>query len=373
MTGINGHSAPKQIHRRFNPGVYAPIPTFFNPDAEESLDIPTFKRHLVHLARAEILPVLCGSMGEAIHLLHPERSLLIKSAREALDEAGLEEIPIIAGTGAGSLKETLLLSEEAAKAGADAVIVIASGYFAGAIKDDPKALYEFFHQIAERSPLPLFVYNYPGASGGIDLDSDLITSIAKHPNVIGCKLTCGNVGKLTRIASVVSSQSFLSSHPRSPKQNPHASTVTVVADQFLVFGGFTDFLTPSIFADAHGAITGLANVAPYACAKLFRLSVELNAVASSSSSSSSKPPTKDLLRTTLNLQGLVAQSDRTLALGGISGTKYVLQKMHGYGGNPRLPLPAIDPKKGEELLRNEWVVGLVGEEARAEKEAKSGA
>jgi 4-hydroxy-2-oxoglutarate aldolase len=393
MTGINGHSAPKQIHRRFNPGVYAPIPTFFNPDAEESLDIPTFKRHVVHLARADILPVLCGSMGEAIHLLHPERSLLIKSAREALDEAGLEEIPIIAGTGAGSLKETLLLSEEAAKAGADAVIVIASGYFAGAIKDDPKALYEFFHQIAERSPLPLFVYNCesyflvvffdevsyicfrtidPGASGGIDLDSDLITSIAKHPNVIGCKLTCGNVGKLTRIASVVSSQSFLSSHPRSPKQNPQ-SAVTVVADQFLVFGGFTDFLTPSIFADAHGAITGLANVAPYACAKLFRLSMELNAVASSSSSSSSKPPTKDLLRTTLNLQGLVAQSDRTLALGGISGTKYVLQKMHGYGGNPRLPLPAIDPKKGEELLRNEWVVGLVGEEARAEKEVKSGA
>ena len=72
-------------------------------------------------------------MGEAIHLSHAERKTLIRTARIALDEAGYTDVPIIAGTGAGSTRETIELCHEAAEAGADYVIVIASGYFAGAL------------------------------------------------------------------------------------------------------------------------------------------------------------------------------------------------------------------------------------------------
>ena len=43
-------------------------------------------------------PVVCGSMGEAFHLSHDERIVLFKAAREALDQAGLTETVIIAGT-----------------------------------------------------------------------------------------------------------------------------------------------------------------------------------------------------------------------------------------------------------------------------------
>jgi len=243
-----------------------------------------------------------------------------------------------------------------AGAGADAVIVIASGYFAGVLANNQKALYDFWYEIAEKSPVPVFVYNYPGASGGIDLDSDLISSLAQHPNIIGCKFTCGNVGKITRIASVVASSSFISSHPKSKPE---------ITDRFLVLGGFTDFVTPSIFADAHGAITGLANVAPYACVRLFELSMKLKAKASSSSSD--KDSDINLLRETLNLQGIIAQADRVLAVGSINGTKYVVKKIHGYGGAPRLPLPPITEKKGDELWNNEWVKALLEEEAKAMK------
>jgi L-threo-3-deoxy-hexylosonate aldolase len=157
INGINGtQSAPK---RRITPGIYAPIPTFFRSDADESLDIPSVQKQVVHLARAGVPPLLSGSMGEAHHLLHSERTQLISAARSALDEAGLESTPIIAGTGAGSLKETLVLTKEAADAGADAVIVIASGYFAGVLANDKKALYDFWHEIAEKSPVPVFIYN----------------------------------------------------------------------------------------------------------------------------------------------------------------------------------------------------------------------
>ena len=64
-------------------------------------------------------------------------------------------------------------------------------------------------------------------------------------------IRCGNVGKLTRICATVSESAFASAHPR---KNPHAP--------FLVLGGFTDFILTSAFVNGHGAITGLANVAP---------------------------------------------------------------------------------------------------------------
>lgn len=54
--------------------------------------------HTVRLAQARMNPVICGSMGEAHHLTNEERTTLIKAARKGLDEAGLTDATIIAGT-----------------------------------------------------------------------------------------------------------------------------------------------------------------------------------------------------------------------------------------------------------------------------------
>ena len=101
--------------------------------------------------------VLCGSMGEAHHLEPSERVLLIRTARQALDAAGLGHVPIIAGTGGGSTRETIRLTRQAADAGADYCLVIASGYFAGAL--DYPALKAFFVEVADTSPIPVMIYN----------------------------------------------------------------------------------------------------------------------------------------------------------------------------------------------------------------------
>jgi 4-hydroxy-2-oxoglutarate aldolase len=79
--------------------------------------------------------------------------------------------------------------------------------------------------------------------------------------IVGCILTtytrrfllssCGNVGKLTRIANAVAQPDFYSLYPR---KNPEAP--------FLVLGGFADFILPSTYSPGHGAIVGLGNVAP---------------------------------------------------------------------------------------------------------------
>lgn len=120
-------------------------------------DIPSFESHVVRVAAAGISPLLSGSMGEAIHLSHAERVRLIHAARKALDNAGFSHVPIIVGTGAGSTRETIDLTNEAAAAGADYAIVIASGYFAGALTIP--ALKAFFVEVSQKSPIPVIIYN----------------------------------------------------------------------------------------------------------------------------------------------------------------------------------------------------------------------
>ncbi|KZP19505.1 aldolase [Athelia psychrophila] len=342
VNGLNGASLNGASHsttsRPLTSGIFAPIPSFFLADSED-LDIPTFETHIVRLANAGVPPLIAGSMGEGIHLSHQERITLIKAGRKALDAAGYTKIPIIAGTGAGSTRETINLTQEAADAGADYAIVIASGYFAGALTR--AALKAFWVEVSAKSPIPVIIYNFPGASSGIDLDSDIITELAEEcPNLAGVKLTCGNVGKLTRIASVVSQPSFAKLCPR---KNPDAP--------FLVLGGFADFILTSSYVNGNGAIIGLANVAPHATAKLFNLSLQTHG-------------NESLLPEAQRLQGIIAQGDFTIAKTSIAGTKALMQKLYGYGGLPRKPLPPTDPKVLEALWAHPHVKALV----EAEKE-----
>ncbi|KAM0787795.1 hypothetical protein ACM66B_003849 [Microbotryomycetes sp. NB124-2] len=305
---LNGHTAtPAPIE----PGVYAPVNTFFDPETED-LDIETFKRHALYIAQSGVGLVVGGSMGEAHHLTRQERKQLLVAARKVLDDNSLT-VQLIAGTGGNSTRETIELTKDAAEAGADSAMVITPGYFAGALS--PKALKTFFVDVAKASPIPVIIYNYPGASSGIDLNSDLIAEIAKAaPNVKGVKLTCGSVGKLSRVVSL--------------------------RDDFTVLGGFVDFLAPSVILGSAGCITGLANVAPKSCRKLYELAY-----------SGFKGNAADLAAAA-RLQELVSAGDWTMQKGGINGTKDVLQRLHGYGGKPRRPILSYEEegKDGQRLL-----------------------
>ena len=122
-------------------------------------DLESFKKHLLYVVQAGVGPVIAGSNGEAIHLSHEERTTLIHTARQTLDSAGLTDVPIIAGTGGGSTRETVLLTAQAAQAGADYALVITSGYFAGALVNNKAALKAFYKRVATESPIPILLYN----------------------------------------------------------------------------------------------------------------------------------------------------------------------------------------------------------------------
>ncbi|KZT51245.1 aldolase [Calocera cornea HHB12733] len=359
LDGLTGTKTPRPPQ----PGVWAPMPTFFLPDTEElgeprmctvllryvltwKTNIPTFRRHMVSMAEKKMGIVVGGSMGEAHHCTPAERILLVQEARQALDAADMTDVPILAGTGMGSTKATIELTREAVNAGADAALVIASGYYAGAIAGDRKALKKFWMDVCEKSPIPVMIYNYPGASGGINLDSDVIEEIGREaPNSCGVKLTCGDVGKLTRICATVAVPSFAQLHPRDT-QTP-----------FLVLGGFADFLVPSVFARGHGAIMGLGNISPRVLVRCWELAQE-----------ALRDPTA--LEAAQQLQDLAARGDRTIALAGISGTKELLNRLYGYGGAPRRPLLPLSATEGQELWDHENVRALLNVEMELEAEAQ---
>lgn len=290
------------------PGVYVPTVAFFEAFTED-LDLETVAQHAVRLAKAGVAGITTqGSNGEAVHLTHQERRSVTKTTRKALDDAGYQSTPIIVGCGAQSTRETVELCREALTSGGDYALILPPSYYKSMHRSD--TVMEFFQDVADASPVPILIYNYPAAVGGIDLDSDMIAQLSKHPNIVGCKLTCGNTGKLGRIASAVDATNPWDAH-----------------SGFMAMGGSADFIIPTLAVGGSGVICGLGNIAPKACVKLVNLY------------------TAGKMKEAKKLQAVVARGDWAAISGGIVGTKSVLESYFGYGGLARRPLPR--PAKDE--------------------------
>ncbi|KAH9879279.1 hypothetical protein J1614_002718 [Plenodomus biglobosus] len=301
-------SADVGLRRALVPGIYVPTVAFFDP-ASDDVDTETVASHAVRLAKAGVAGITTqGSNGEAVHLSHKERDLITSTTRKALDDAGFGYLPIIVGCGAQATRECIELCEEAAAAGGDYALVLPPAYYQGLFSKD--TVKDFFRDVATASPIPILIYNYPGAVSGMDLNSDVIIELAQHPNIVGCKLTCGNTGKLNRVAAAT-----------------RAATISEPGSGFMCMGGSVDFTLQTLIGGGSGVIGGMANIAPKACVKLVEL------VESGKFEEARK------------LQAVIARGDWAAIQGGIIGTKAALVAHFGYGGFARKPLPR--PSKEE--------------------------
>lgn len=111
------------------------------------------------------------------------------------------------------------------------------------------------------------------------MNSDTISELAQHPNIVGVKLTCGNAGKVTRLS--------------------HEYT----REQFAVYAGSSDWLIPCLAGGGVGCVTGIANIFPKSVVKLYSLWNE------------------GKFKEVKELQGLVAQAEKACKEG-IALTKY---------------------------------------------------
>ncbi len=300
---MNGHRESRQL----KPGINVPIVTIFKEN--EDVDVDAIAKHAVRLVKAGLTSITCqGSNGEAVHLTKEERIIVTSTVRKAVDEAGFSDLPIVVGCAAQSVRETVEFCQDAYKAGGDYALVLPPSYYKAAYK--PENFVEYFQDVAHGSPIPIIIYNYPGAVAGVDLDSDTIIKLAKHSNIRGCKLTCGNTGKLNRVAHAVK-----------------AATPSDSGSGWMCMGGSADFTIQTLIAGGSGIITGLGNIVPKACVKVFNLYAE------------------GKIDEAQKVQAIVSRGDWGVIAGGVTGTKVGLESYFGYGGYARRPLPK--PTKDE--------------------------
>ncbi|KAF2140077.1 uncharacterized protein K452DRAFT_231233 [Aplosporella prunicola CBS 121167] len=283
-------------------GIFVPVPTFFAPTTASSthdiatppLAIATQSEHAVYLAKSGIKGlVLLGSTGEAVHITAAERKAMISGVRAALDSAGFPNYPLMAGTAANGIEETAEMLRESDAAGAQWGLVLAPGYFASAVTQE--GVVRWFKAVADRSPIPVLVYHYPGVSNNIALPPSTLEKLAEHPNIVGCKLSHGNLDDLALIAL-------------SPR-----------AKDFVVYTGLGQMLLPAVTIGAAGAIDGLAAFFPKTVVRIF------NTFEDGTGAEGAK------LAELRRLQYLVAAGEKMVAKWGVVGVKEGVRRLRGIG------------------------------------------
>lgn len=271
--------------RQLSKGVFVPILTFFKTnDYPGGIDTELTAKHVVRLAKAGIKGVLtCGSYGEGTLTSAAERIELIKCIRKAWDDNGFTDRLIYHGISDNSYLTAIQNSIDAKEAGADAVLATPPGYYAAGWNE--AYLVDYYTKLAENSPLPVILYSYPAVSAGIDLSSDLIIKLNQHPNIVGAKFTCANLGKLTRIVN---------SDP-----------------SFLAYSGMSDFMIASLAVGGSGTIAGPANIIPHTVIQAYDAFQ------------------KGDISKAFELQKQLADFDNDLMRLGIEGTKLVLSRYYG--------------------------------------------
>jgi 4-hydroxy-2-oxoglutarate aldolase len=215
-------------------GIYPPISTPFADNGDVAIE--ALKNNLSFLNRFDLRGyIVMGSNGEFVMLSHEEKTLVMETARHAIPPNKL----MIAGTGCQSTRETVELTSTAAKIGADAALILPPFYYKKLMT--PAVLTQHFFTVADSSPIPILIYNMPACTG-IDLDEDIILSLAEHENIIGLKDSSGNIVKIGALNNKL--------------------------PEFQILAGSGSFLLPALSVGAVGGILALANIAPRQCLQL---------------------------------------------------------------------------------------------------------
>jgi len=172
-------------------GILPPITTPFYPDGQ--VYYKKLEHNVERFSRTPVAGiVVLGSTGEALMLSDQERRDVLKVARQS---AAPNKV-LIAGTGIESAIETLRLTEYAAELGYDVAMVRTPHYYKKQML--PPNMLAFYRTVADRSPLPVIIYNFPQATG-YDIPAEVVIELAEHPNLIGIKESSGDVEKVCKM------------------------------------------------------------------------------------------------------------------------------------------------------------------------------
>jgi hypothetical protein len=177
-TFTNGGSPQAVVNKVPAGGVWAPAVTWFDQNTDD-LSLQPQAQYYSYLSKSGLAGlVVLGTNAETFLLTQSERKTLVVTARQACGPS----FPIMAGVGGHSTKQVLEYIKDAADAGANYALLLPPAYFGK--QTTPAVINNFFDEVAERSCLPIVIYNFPNVVNGIDLDSATLVRLAKrHSNM----------------------------------------------------------------------------------------------------------------------------------------------------------------------------------------------
>jgi dihydrodipicolinate synthase/N-acetylneuraminate lyase len=340
-------------------GIFVAVPTSFY--ADERVYFRKIEANMARYSRSLLAGmVVLGSTGEAVTLDDAETRDVLRTAAEA---AAPEKV-LIAGVGQESVKSTVELAEVAARFLYDAVLVRTPSYYAAQLS--PSAVLNYFRSVADRSPLPVLLYNIPRWVP-YQIPVEIVAELAQHPNIIGIKDSSGSLERVTAliastanaprrtttvtpifeavtarmlkpVASASESANFVSANDlaggtalaAAPPQ-PAIKTRTREVG-FQVLTGSAGSLLQSLEVGAAGAILGFAACAPQACQEVYLAWKD-----------------HDLKLAEEKQERIRKPSQRIVGELGINGVKYACDFNGYYGGHARLPLLPISAEQKAEV------------------------
>lgn len=180
-----------------------------------------------------LVPV--GTTGESPTVTVEEHIRII----EIVVQAAKKRVPVIAGTGSNSTRETIELSAAARKVGADGLLLVTPYYN----RPGQEHLYRHFKAVLEAVPLPAVLYNVPTRTAS-DLLPDTFARLAELPQVVGIKEATGSI---TRAAQILAR----------------------VEDRVAVLSGDDAVTVPLYAIGGKGVISVVSNVAPAAMSAMW--------------------------------------------------------------------------------------------------------
>lgn len=208
--------------------------------ADGSIDWAALERLLdMHMEAGTSAIGAVGTTGESATLDISEHCEVVRFCVNYI--AG--RIPVVAGTGSNSTREAIYFTDEAAKAGADACLLVTPYYN----RPTQRGLYEHYKAVAAAVAVPQILYNVPGRTA-VDLSNDTVARLAELTNIVGVKDATGDMERARDL-------------------------INRCGEEFAVYSGDDPTAMELILAGGKGSISVTANVAPAQSAEMCRLAL----------------------------------------------------------------------------------------------------
>ena len=181
-----------------------------------------------HIANKTDAILILGTSGESATTSHEEDAEVVKRTIRTVNG----RLPVIVGSGSNSTQTAIEKSKRFEALGADQLLVISPYYN----KATPLGMTRHFTQVADSVSIPIIMYNVPSRTG-VAITEEVVRELSQHPHIRGIKEASGNISYTADIARYVN-------------------------DDFALYSGNDDMITPILSLGGSGVISVLANVAP---------------------------------------------------------------------------------------------------------------